>query len=190
LLKNYQQHEDLSNEQTNSKQFEYFKNIECQKAFYFMSKENTIRRLFYRLVKTEIFDNMILLIIMISTLKLIIDTYMESEDSISNGFDIFFTTIFTMEALMKAISFGFIMNNHSYLRDYWSQLDFIIVCLSLIDISFQGLDLGALKTLRLLRILRPLRFISHNQNMRLVVTALLESVSGIANVFLVILLIW
>ena len=44
--------------------------------------------------------------------------------------------------------------------------------------------------MRLLRILRPLRFISHDVGMKLIVTALLESVSGIINVLVVIILIW
>jgi hypothetical protein len=40
------------------------------------------------------------------------------------------------------------------------------------------------------RILRPLRFISHNKNLKIVVNALLGSISGIVNVFIVILMIW
>lgn len=39
-----------------------------------------------------------------------------------------------------------------------------------------------------MRVLRPLRFISRNQNMKLVVIALLESFGGIANVVIVIAL--
>ena len=42
----------------------------------------------------------------------------------------------------------------------------------------------------MLRILRPLRFISHNENMKTVVIALMESVSGIINITIVIFLIW
>ena len=42
----------------------------------------------------------------------------------------------------------------------------------------------------MLRTLRPLRFISHNVNMKVVVIALFESVSGILNVLVVIALIW
>ena len=82
------------------------------------------------------------------------------------------------------------MENNSYLRDSWSQLDFIIVIISLIDTIFSNIDLGVLRILRLLRALRPLRFISHNLNLRLVVTALLESVSGILTVVVVLFLIW
>jgi len=47
-----------------------------------------------------------------------------------------------------------------------------------------------LKIIRLMRILRPLRFISRNQNMKLVVIALLDSFGGIANVVIVIGLCW
>ena len=41
-----------------------------------------------------------------------------------------------------------------------------------------------------MRTLRPLRFISHNLSMKLMVTALMESVTGIFNVLIVILLVW
>ena len=40
------------------------------------------------------------------------------------------------------------------------------------------------------RILRPLRFISHNKNLKIVVNALLGSVTGILNVLGVILCMW
>ena len=42
----------------------------------------------------------------------------------------------------------------------------------------------------MLRILRPLRFLSHNPNMKLIVNSLIESVKGVANVTVVILFIW
>ena len=54
----------------------------------------------------------------------------------------------------------------------------------------ESVDIPMIKILRLLRTLRPLRFISHNINLKIVVTALLESVSAIINVLIVLLLIW
>ncbi len=54
------------------------------------------------------------------------------------------------------------MDNGSYLTDSWSQLDFFIVVTSFIDMVFSGVNLPFIKILRLLRTLRPLRFISHN----------------------------
>jgi hypothetical protein len=55
---------------------------------------------------------------------------------------------------------------------------------------FDSVNIPVIKILRMLRTLRPLRFISHNVNMKVVVIALFESVSGILNVLIVIILIW
>ena len=44
--------------------------------------------------------------------------------------------MFTMEAVIKAISFGFVMDKYSYLRESWNILDFFIVASSLIDLAF------------------------------------------------------
>ena len=58
------------------------------------------------------------------------------------------------------------------------------------DTIFSGVDLGAVKILRLLRTFRPLRFITHNVNMKILVVSLLESVNGIFNVIIVLILVW
>jgi hypothetical protein len=39
-----------------------------------------------------------------------------------------------------------------------------------------------IKTIRLFRILRPLKFLSHNPNMRILVNCLIQSMQGILNV--------
>jgi hypothetical protein len=78
----------------------------------------------------------------------------------------------------------------SYLRDSWSQLDFFIVMASIVDMAFAGVEITFIKVLRILRTLRPLRFISHNKNMKIVVNALMESVTAILNVSVVIGMIW
>jgi len=82
------------------------------------------------------------------------------------------------------------MDFNSYLRDTWSQLDFIIVFFSILDMSLAGQNLGFLKIVRMLRILRPLRFITHNPSMKALVNCLFESFGGLANVCVVIVMIW
>ena len=42
----------------------------------------------------------------------------------------------------------------------------------------------------MLRILRPLRFISNNPSLKILVNCLLDSLGGLVNVILVIILIW
>lgn len=104
--------------------------------------------------------------------------------------DLIFTICFTAEFFIKSISTGLVFDQKSYLRDSWNQIDFCIVIFSCVELSISGVDLPFIKVLRLLRTLRPLRFISHNLSMKLVVTALLESMMAIFNVVIVLLIVW
>ena len=85
---------------------------------------------------------------------------------------------------------GLTLDKGSYLRESWNQLDMFIVVFSWIEYAISDVDISVIKVLRLLRTLRPLRFISHNISMKIVVIALLESVSAIVNVMIVVILVW
>jgi hypothetical protein len=128
--------------------------------------------------------------IILTSIQLVMETYITYDDNVAYGINITFTIFFTIEAIMKIVAFGFVLNPYAYLTESWSQLDFFIVLISWVDIAVTSVDLSFVRILKLLRTLRPLRFISHNVQMKLVVTALLESVSGIMNVVVVILLVW
>ena len=82
------------------------------------------------------------------------------------------------------------MDKGSYLRESWNQLDFFIVVTSLVDNMMAGSDIAALKILRMLRILRPLRVVSHNVELKMIVSALLDAGGSILNVMFVILIVW
>jgi len=60
----------------------------------------------------------------------------------------------------------------------------------MMDMTLQNVDIPAIKVLRLLRTLRPLRVISTNVSMKLIVAALFESVGAIANVVVVLVAVW
>ena len=92
--------------------------------------------------------------------------------------------------ITKIISMGLFMDSGSYLRESWNQLDFFIVITSLIDLSLTGKKVGFIKVIRILRILRPLRFISHNQSMKTIVAALLDSGGSMLNTSIVIMIVW
>jgi len=55
---------------------------------------------------------------------------------------------------------------------------------------FSDLDIPAIKILRLLRTLRPLRVISHNVALKMIVIALFDSLGGIFNVMVVVFMVW
>ena len=47
-----------------------------------------------------------------------------------------------------------------------------------------------MKIVRMLRILKPLRFISNNPSLKVLVNCLMQSIPGLLNIMLVILLVW
>lgn len=73
--------------------------------------------------------------------------------------DIVFLSLYTSEALLKIIAMGFAFNNGAYLRDIWNILDFTVIVTAFIPyfVDNSGLQLSALRSLR---VLRPLRTIS------------------------------
>lgn len=174
----------------------FYEGVECENAFFFINKQNPIRLLIYKLTKSKWFETFILVIIICSSIKLTVDTYLINEPSdspmvvVSNYLDLFFTAFFALESLVNSIAIGFVQDKGSYLRESWNKLDFFIVVTSIVDLSFDGINLPVIKILRMLRTLRPLRFISHNSGMKIVVVALIESVGHIMNVAIVVVVVW
>ena len=145
------------------------------------------------------FDKSIIVLITLNSIKLGADTYFLQADKeslpirISEIVDYLFNIAFALECFFKCIGLGFVMDQGSYLRDGWNQLDYFIVVTSLTDMIlafFISVDIGFFKILRLLRTLRPLRVISHNVAMKMIVAALFDSVNAILNVMVVVLCVW
>ena len=150
------------------------------------------------------FDRFILCLITISSLLMAVDgPETAANEQLTLGLlivDVAFTTLFTLEVIIKMQALGVICHHTAYLRDSWNILDFIVVGASLGNLTLEFVtrtnllqsdsDLSFVKILRLLRILRPLRMINRNPNMKLVVNALLLSVKPLINVAVVLMLIW
>jgi len=132
---------------------------------------------------------------------LMLDTFVsgKSSDFIFDMADIAFTVIFLFEMLSKIVAFGLVIGDGTYLKDNWNKIDFIIVCVSIIDLQgliskytgeIKGSSLNFLKVLRLLRLLRSLRFISHNVQLKLIITSLFDSIVPILNVLFIVLVVF
>ena len=48
-----------------------------------------------------------------------------------------FTIIYTLEALIKCIARGFILEKYTFLRDPWNWLDFIVITLAYVLIKMK-----------------------------------------------------
>ena len=92
------------------------------------------------------------------------------------------TGAFTLECIIKVIAFGFIGTQTAYIRDPWNILDFTIVLSAVAGFLMPpGVNISAVKSLRILRILRPLKIISKNKSLKIALTSLVNSIPKIAN---------
>lgn len=98
-----------------------------------------------------------------------------------------FNGIFILECVLKVIARGFIFGENSYIKDNWSKLDFLIVSTAIIDMVFSDIDLSILK---LFRTLRPLRIVSRNLEMKIIISSLAQSMCGILNVMIIIVCVF
>ena len=184
---------DLAKFKLKTTQLDY---LECERSYFVFSKTSFVRVFFHGLSQNPLFENFLLMLIIMNSLKLVWDTYIIDESSnsiqahISNGFDLAFTICFDIEFLVKSVAFGFVLSPDAYLRDNWNKLDFIIVIMSTIDIAITSIEIPVIKVFRVLRTLRPLKIIKHNISLKIVVLALLESIVGILNVMIVIVMVW
>ena len=74
-----------------------------------------------------------------------------------NTFELVFSAIFLSEFVMKALAMGLIMEEHTYLRDGWNIIDFLVVISSIMGFLPGTVNFSAIRTIR---ILRPLRSIN------------------------------
>lgn len=169
--------------------------IECAMSIYLFSKESRFREYCYKLWKHKLWEQIVMGLILLSSAKLATDTFNDRIESqlvldALDGVDQFFNYAFICEMSVKVIAMGLVMDAGSYLEDSWNQLDFFIVVSSIADMSLQGFELPFIRILRMLRVLRPLRFISRNVGLRMIVVALLDSVSHIFNVLIVLAMVY
>jgi len=104
------------------------------------------------------FDRFILVVIVINCVFLALDQENQLISENSSMIDLGFLIIYTGEMILKIIAMGFFMRAHSYLRDAWNILDFMVVILGWLAIIFD--NSGDISAIKVIRILRPLRTIN------------------------------
>ena len=120
------------------------------------------------------FDRIILLVIFANCFFLAIDKEGFDElDAIADSIDLLFLGIYTVEMILKIIAMGFFMRAHSYLRDSWNVLDFVVVVLGLVSLVLSTKN--DISVFRVFRILRPLRTINSIPGMGSLVSTILNS---------------
>jgi hypothetical protein len=108
------------------------------------------------------FDRFILIVILVNCLFLAMDKEVDAVTNNIETIDFVFLLIYSWEMTMKIIAMGFVMRMHSYLRDSWNCLDFVVVMLGWFT---KFVDAGDISAIKVLRLLRPLRTLNQIPNM-------------------------
>jgi len=138
--------------------------------------------LLYRIKENSLFKGLVIGIIILSALLLGTATYDLSPqaDSALIFLDYFVTIFFCVEILLR---FAAEKNKKEFFQDGWNIFDTIIVSFSLIPAGESAL------LLRLIRIFRVLRLISFIPELKLLIEALIQSLSKLAYVCLLLFII-
>jgi hypothetical protein len=151
-------------------------------------KQHALRVGCLSICNSAVFEPVILTLIIISSLCLAVETpFMDPESKAKQLLAIIETVVssaFAGEMLIKMMAFGLTTRPTDgeppgYFRSAWNWIDFIIVSTSIVDflmamVSDGGADiLKLMRVARLLRTLRPLRLITRNKGLKIIVEALI-----------------
>lgn len=118
----------------------------CEDSLWCFNKKNRLRKVCLFIVSSQYFKLLVYFLIIINSIKLGLDDKISTEIPLfSNTFDYFLGACLIIEALLKIIAYGFVLDPHTYLRNYWNVLDFFVVIISVIDISLINYRLHFLK---------------------------------------------
>ena len=102
--------------------------------------------------------------------------------------DVGTTVVFILEASIKIIALGFLLNGpKSYLRITWNMLDFTIIMFSILATTPLSDSLTGIKVFRILRLLR---LISKNEELKVAVRALFLAIPNVTSITVIMLLFY
>ncbi|XP_056373865.1 voltage-dependent L-type calcium channel subunit alpha-1C isoform X3 [Hyla sarda] len=137
-------------------------------AFFIFRSDNKFRVNCHKIVNNNIFTNLILFFILLSSISL------AAEDPVRH---------YSFRNQMTA--YGAFLHKGSFCRNYFNILDLLVVSVSLISFGIQSSAINVVKILRVLRVLRPLRAINRAKGLKHVVQCVFVAIRTIGNIVIV-----
>ena len=163
----------------------------------FFARDTGLRKACLSLTKHRHFDQVIMFFIVLSSILMAFENPLLDPSSLQvrvlEVLSTIFTCIFAFELVVKMIALGVVCSDpegrsKAYLRSFENALDFVIVIVSVLDAiqtwflrGTSGGVIAVMKIFRVVRMLRPLRLISRNKNLKVVVKTILAAVPELRN---------
>uniref|UniRef100_A0A671YU90 Voltage-dependent N-type calcium channel subunit alpha n=1 Tax=Sparus aurata TaxID=8175 RepID=A0A671YU90_SPAAU len=140
--------------------------LTVNRSFFIFREDNLIRKYY-----------MILATIIANCIVLALEQHLPSGDKtpMSERLDDtepYFIGIFCFEAAIKIIALGFAFHKGSYLRNGWNVMDFVVVLTGILAKVGSDFDL---RTLRAVRVLRPLKLVSGIPSLQVVLKSIMKA---------------
>jgi hypothetical protein len=169
-----------------------------ERVLFFLMPSNPIRLIFLWISRQPLFDAIILIAILVSCFFLIVErpypdlvNYPGEEDVLTplvpipqrtmDFVNTICTFLFSVEFLCRVMAQGLIFTQNAYLRSGWNVVDTVVLVFAWIEEVVDGPNY---KALRMGRVLKPLRLMKRNQDMRMIVDALVRTLSPLVYVVL------
>ncbi|EGT30002.1 hypothetical protein CAEBREN_28992 [Caenorhabditis brenneri] len=170
-------------------------------SLFIFAEDNIIRRNAKAIIEWGPFEYFILLTIIGNCVVLSMEQHLPKNDkkALSEWLERtepYFMGIFCLECVLKIIAFGFVLHKGSYLRSGWNIMDFIVVVSGVVTMlpfgtaiqtANQPVDTVDLRTLRAVRVLRPLKLVSGIPSLQVVLKSILCAMAPLLQIGLLVL---
>ncbi|XP_071993345.1 voltage-dependent L-type calcium channel subunit alpha-1S isoform X2 [Engystomops pustulosus] len=175
------------------------------RSLFCLGLQNPFRKSCINIVEWKPFEIIILLTIFANCVALAIYLPMPEDDTngtnaVLEKVEYIFLFIFTIEAFLKIVAYGFILHTDAYLRNGWNILDFTIVSVGVFTVvleqinKLQGITAPGgkgtgfnVKALRAFRVLRPLRLVSGVPSLQVVLNSIIKAMVPLLHIALLVL---
>uniref|UniRef100_A0A8D0QDN1 Voltage-dependent N-type calcium channel subunit alpha n=1 Tax=Sus scrofa TaxID=9823 RepID=A0A8D0QDN1_PIG len=146
------------------------------RSLFVFSEDNVVRKYAKRITEWP-YPYMILATIIANCIVLALEQHLPDGDKtpMSERLDDtepYFIGIFCFEAGIKIIALGFVLHKGSYLRNGWNVMDFVVVLTGILATAGTDFDL---RTLRAVRVLRPLKLVSGIPSLQVVLKSIMKA---------------
>ncbi|XP_025161931.1 voltage-dependent calcium channel type A subunit alpha-1 isoform X17 [Harpegnathos saltator] len=162
-------------------------------SLFILAHDNCIRKHTRFIIEWPPFEYAVLLTIIANCVVLALEEHLPKQDKTIlaqklEATEIYFLGIFCVEASLKIVALGFVLHRGSYLRNIWNIMDFFVVVTGIITAFSQGIHLDMdLRTLRAIRVLRPLKLVSGIPSLQVVLKSIIKAMAPLLQIGLLVL---
>nr|XP_046247844.1 voltage-dependent R-type calcium channel subunit alpha-1E isoform X2 [Scatophagus argus] len=151
------------------------------RSLFIFGEDNIVRKYAKKITEWPPFEYMILTTIIANCIVLALEQHLPGEDKTPMSKRLektepYFIGMFCFEAGIKIIALGFVFHKGSYLRNGWNVMDFIVVLSGILAAAGAHMNISVdLRTLRAVRVLRPLKLVSGIPSLQIVLKSIMKA---------------